>query len=197
MKVGDIEILPVIDGSARLQPTIAFTGTTDADWEPHRGLLDEDGMLELAMGGFLIRSADRVVIVDAGVGQSPLPLLSGGAFLESLATHGVTPDEVTDVVFTHLHFDHIGWASRDGIPVFRNATYRCDARDWEYFVDPPPELAAQPLDEDNPLAPLVAPGSGRPLLEPVADRLDAWDADGSLLPGSTCAWPPATRRAAA
>jgi glyoxylase-like metal-dependent hydrolase (beta-lactamase superfamily II) len=183
MKVGDIEILPVIDGSARLQPTMAFTGTTEADWAPHRGLLDEDGMLELAMGGFLIRSADRVAIVDAGVGQSPLPQLSGGAFLDSLASHDVTPDEVTDVIFTHLHFDHIGWASRDGFPVFPNATYRCDARDWEYFVDPPAELASQPLDEDNPLAPLVAPGSGRPLLEPVAHRLDAWDADGSLLPG--------------
>jgi glyoxylase-like metal-dependent hydrolase (beta-lactamase superfamily II) len=183
MKVGEIDIMPVIDGSALLEPTMAFTGTTDEDWAPHRGLLDADGKLELAMGGFLIRSADRVAIVDAGVGQSPVPILTGGAFLESLAALGVTPDEVTDVIFTHLHFDHIGWASRDGVPVFPNATYRCDSRDWEYFVDPPPELESQPIDEDNPLAPLVAPGSGRPLLEPVAHRLDTWDADASLLPG--------------
>jgi glyoxylase-like metal-dependent hydrolase (beta-lactamase superfamily II) len=95
----------------------------------------------------------------------------------------VQPEEVTDVIFTHLHFDHIGWASRDGVPVFPNATYRCDSRDWEYFVDPPAELAAQPLDEDNPMAPLVAPGSGRALLEPVESRLDAWDGDSALLPG--------------
>jgi glyoxylase-like metal-dependent hydrolase (beta-lactamase superfamily II) len=183
MQVGEIEILPVIDGSARVEPTMAFAGTTDADWVPHRGLLDDNGMLELAMGGFLIRSGDRVAIVDAGVGQSPVPLISGGAFLDSLASHGVQPDQVTDVIFTHLHFDHIGWASREGAPVFPNATYRCDARDWEYFVDPPAELASQPIDEDNPLAPLVAPGSGRALLEPVAHRLDAWDADRSLLPG--------------
>jgi len=183
MKIGDIDILPVIDGGARVEPTMAFTGTTEADWTPHRGLLDAEGKLELAMGGFLIRTADRVAIVDAGVGQSPVPLLTGGAFLDSLAAHGVTPDEVTDVIFTHLHFDHIGWASRDGVPVFSNATYRCDARGWEYFVDPPAELAAQPIDENNPLAPLVAPGSGRRMLEPVADRLETWDADSSLLPG--------------
>jgi glyoxylase-like metal-dependent hydrolase (beta-lactamase superfamily II) len=183
MMVGEIEILPVHDGSARLRPTMAFTGTTEADWAPHRGLLDEDGMLELALGGFLVRSGERVAIVDAGVGESPVPLLSGGAFLESLAGHGVRPDEVTDVIFTHLHFDHIGWASRDGVPVFPNATYRCDGRDWEYFVDPPAELAAQPLDEDNPMAPLVAPGSGRALLEPVEPRLEAWDGDSALLPG--------------
>ena len=184
MKVGEIEILPVIDGSARIEPTEAFTGTTDEDWAPHRGLLDENGMLELALGGFLIRSGDRVAILDVGVGQhSPLPLLSGGEFLQSLASHGVAPEEVTDVIFSHLHFDHIGWASLDGVPVFPNATHRCDVRDWEYFVDPPAELAAQPLDETNPLAPLVAPGSGRPLLEPVAQRLDMWDADCTLLPG--------------
>jgi len=184
MKIGEIEILPVIDGSAKLQPTMAFTGTTEADWAPHRGLLDENGMLELAMGGFLIRGGDRVAIVDAGVGaQSPLPLLSGGAFLESLSSHGVKADEVTDVIFTHLHFDHIGWASLDGLPVFPNATYRCDSRDWEYFVSPPPALASQPIDHENPLAALVAPGSGRALLDPVKHRLEAWDSDCSLLPG--------------
>ena len=112
-----------------------------------------------------------------------MPIITGGAFLESLASHGVKPDAVTDVIFSHLHFDHIGWASRNGKPVFANATYRCDARDWEYFVDPPPELANQPLDPDNPMAPLVAPGSGKAVLEPVESRLVTWDADGSLLPG--------------
>jgi glyoxylase-like metal-dependent hydrolase (beta-lactamase superfamily II) len=184
MRIGEIEILPVIDGTARVEPTEAFTGTNDDDWTPHRGLLDENGLLELALGGFLIRSGDRVALLDVGVGaNSPLPLLPGGAFLDSLAGHGVAPGEVTDVVVSNLHFDHIGWASINGAPVFPNATYRCDGRDWEYFVDPPPELAAQPLDEANPLAPLVAPGSGKALLEPVADRLDMWDGDTSLLPG--------------
>ena len=41
---------------------------------------------------------------------------------------------MTDVLFTHLHFDHIGWASVDGVPTFPNATYRCDRRDWDHFV---------------------------------------------------------------
>src|SRR5688500_19604703 len=114
MKVGDIEVLPVIDGGARVPPTMAFTGTTDDDWAPSRGLLGAHRLLEFAMGGFLIRSGDRVALVDLGVGESPIPGFTGGGFLDSLAGHGVTPDDVTDVVFTHLHFDHIGWASRDG-----------------------------------------------------------------------------------
>ena len=184
MKIGDIEILSVLDGSARLVPTEAFAGTDEDDWSPHQDLLDPDGLLELALGGFLVRTGDRVAIIDAGVGgQSALPILTGGAFLDSLAAYGVRPPDVTDVIFTHLHFDHIGWASLDGRPVFPNATYRCDGRDWEYFVDPPAALTAQPLDPDNPLAPLVAPGSGREVLEPVAGQLETWTEDVTLLPG--------------
>jgi len=59
----------------------------------------------------------------------------GGAMLNNLAALGVQPEQVTDVIFTHLHFDHVGWASADGVRVFPNAVYRCDARDWEHFRD--------------------------------------------------------------
>src|SRR5262249_41874068 len=41
MKIGEIEILPVIDGTAHAKPTLAFAGTSDDDWAPHRSLLDE------------------------------------------------------------------------------------------------------------------------------------------------------------
>ena len=164
---------------------------------PHLALLDENGMLELAIGGFLIRSAERVAIVDAGVGQSPLPLLICGAFLESLASHGVTPDEVTDVIFTHLHFDHIGWASRDGVPVFPNATYRCDARDWEYFVDPPAELSAQPVDEDNPLAHWLHPEAAGRSSNPWPTVSTPGTRTARCCPDSTCAWRRGTPRGAA
>jgi glyoxylase-like metal-dependent hydrolase (beta-lactamase superfamily II) len=183
MKVGDIEILPVMDGSAHVPPTLAFVGTTDDDWAPHRGLLGEDGLLEMALGGFLVRSGDRVAIIDAGIGpDSPVPFMTGGKFLESLGGHGVKAADVTDVIFTHLHFDHIGWASKDGTPVFPNATYRCDVRDWEYFVEPPADLAA-PHDDDNPMAALVAPGSGAPLLSAVASRVEPWKESSTLAPG--------------
>jgi glyoxylase-like metal-dependent hydrolase (beta-lactamase superfamily II) len=88
---------------------------------------------------------------------------AGGAFLQSLAAHGVTPSEVTDVVFTHLHFDHVGWATRKGEVVFPNATYRCDRRDWTHFVGPDPGATRK--------------------LSPVESRLETWDASGPLLPG--------------
>src|SRR5437764_1464257 len=140
-------------------PTLAYGGTSEEDWAPHQGLLDGDGRVEMALGGFVLRHRDRVAVIDAGIGpDSPMPFMQGGRFLDSLATHGVGPGDVTDMIFTHLHFDHIGWASRDGKAVFPNATYRCDLRDWDYFV------TAEPSGDTGPAAAL-GPGSGRPLLE--------------------------------
>jgi glyoxylase-like metal-dependent hydrolase (beta-lactamase superfamily II) len=183
MQIGDIEILPVIDGSARVPATAAYTGTTEEDWAPHRGLLDADGRVEMAFGGFLVRAGDRVGLIDAGLGpESPTEFMSGGQLLDSLAGYRVSPDEITDMIFTHLHFDHIGWASRAGAAVFPNATYRCDERDWEYFVEPPPGLS-QSVEEDNPLAALVGPGSGKTVLQPIADRLEPWKESTTLMPG--------------
>jgi glyoxylase-like metal-dependent hydrolase (beta-lactamase superfamily II) len=161
--IGAISVEPVTDGVARFRATDAYANT-EADWEPHRAFLTDDGMLEFAVGGFLVRSGDRVVLVDVGVGSRPIAGFDGGRFLESLAALGTDPGDVTDVVFTHLHFDHVGWATQQGEVVFPNATYRCDQRDWDHFVDGPDGGAARKLN-------------------PVADRLETWSTSGPLLAG--------------
>ena len=172
MRVGEMTIEPVVDGVARSKPAEAFRwgaapnagrGQEEADWEPHRDLLDADGMLEMALGGFLVRTDSRLALVDVGIGVFDRGVFKGGAMLDNLRALGVSPDDITDVVFTHLHFDHTGWASVDGAPVFRNATYRCDALDWAHFV-PGDERATRKLS-------------------PVEGQLATWDADGPLLPG--------------
>jgi glyoxylase-like metal-dependent hydrolase (beta-lactamase superfamily II) len=165
MNIGDIEILPVMDGTARIKATEAFSGTSADDWAPHRRFLDADGNLEMALGGFLVRgAADRLVLVDAGVGTIDDGTFRGGHLVESLAAYGVTPADVTDVVFTHLHFDHVGWATQKGKVIFENATYRCDERDWEHFVVGPDGGAARKLT-------------------PVEDRLETWSESGPIAPG--------------
>jgi glyoxylase-like metal-dependent hydrolase (beta-lactamase superfamily II) len=162
IRVGAIEVAPVLDGLARIPPTAAYSGTSDADWAPHRDLLTEDGILELALGGFLVRTGDRIVLVDTGVGPIVVGPFSGGALMRSLAVLGVRPDDVTDVVFTHLHFDHVGWATQQGDITFANATYRCDVRDWEHFVVGPDGGAARKLG-------------------PVTQRLQPWDGSGGAI----------------
>jgi glyoxylase-like metal-dependent hydrolase (beta-lactamase superfamily II) len=163
MPVVTLTIHPVLDAGAVLPVREAFPTTAREDWEPHRAFLTDDGRLELALGGFLVRSGDRVVLVDCGVGRIDRPPFVGGRLLASLAGLGVAPEDVTDVVFTHLHFDHVGWATQQGSVVFPNATYRCDARDWAHFVGPDPGATRK--------------------LSPLEDRMAFFDRSGPLLPG--------------
>jgi len=162
MNVGALEVLPVLDGTTFLPISEPFVNMPPEAWQGHEQFLTADGQLELALGGFLVRGNDRVVLVDTGAGQNS-SVFSGGAFLTSLAAYGVTPEEVTDVVFTHLHFDHVGWATQKGRIVFENATYRCDGRDWAHFVGPDPGATRK--------------------LAPIADRVVLWDQSGPLVPG--------------
>src|SRR3954451_13043127 len=172
MRVGELEIVAVHDGVVRIEPSEAYRlgdvepngrGGTDSDWAPHRAFLAADGKLEMALGGFLVRTGDRVVLVDTGLGPGEWGPFIGGRFVDSLAALGVTPADVTDVVLTHLHFDHVGWTTQQGEVFFPNATYRCDTRDWDHFVGP---------DE----------GATRKL-SPLESRLSPWDGSGPLLPG--------------
>ncbi len=165
MQIGDIEVLPVLDGNARIPASATYLaaegrGADDADWALHRQFLDADGNLEIVLGGYLVLTAGRVILVDAGVGAGGVV---GGALLDSLRTLGVEPDEVTDLVFTHLHYDHIGWATTHGVVEFPQATYRCHRFDWEHFVG----------SEDAATAKLT----------PASDRFEVFDGDVTLAPG--------------
>lgn len=165
MRLGDLQVDAVLDGAGRFRPTRAFRGSTEEQLEQHRYLLDEDGLLGFAMGGFLVRSGDRTVLVDLGVGPRRLLGIEGGSFLRSLAGLGVSPSQVTDVVFTHLHLDHVGWASdSEGRPVFPGATYRAAGADWDHFV-------------------VEHPGAEADILRPAAGRFEMWDGGGPVLPG--------------
>jgi len=115
------------------------------------------------------------VLVDAGMGP-PAPSPEFGMMLHNLVAAGCTPADVTDVVFTHLHCDHVGWATEHGHAVFPNATYRCHTADWDFFFDPDlPEVQS-----GKRMGAVLSPAER---LEPVRDRFEMWDGDGTLLPG--------------
>lgn len=169
MRIGAVEILPVRDGTGRevASEVLSRPGVpADRAWSCHAEQLDADGGLHLPLGGFLVRTGDRTVLVDVGVGGIDNGKYSGGEYLDSLRGHGVAPEDVTDVVFTHLHFDHVGWATRQGEVVFPRATYRVHADDWAHFVDS--------ADAD--------PGAVRKLT-PLQSRLETFTDDVSLAPG--------------
>ena len=174
MQVGDVTITGVSDGCLQTPPTLLFN-KSDQDWRQHSQFLDEDGMLPIEMGGFLVRTGDRLALVDTGIGPTADPVRTG-RFMVSLAALGVRPDDVTDVVLTHLHFDHLGWATDGERRLFANATYRCHEADWAFFMGP------TPYDDSLAVSQMGGRGSAE-LLPPVAGRLETWSGDGTILPG--------------
>ncbi|MBO1420452.1 MBL fold metallo-hydrolase [Streptomyces sp. FH025] len=167
MKVGDVEVLAVADGVGVevAAEILSRPGVEDA-WACHGHHLEADGTLQLPLGGFLVRTAGRTVLVDAGVGPVDDGRYRGGGLLDSLAALGTAPEDVTDVVFTHLHFDHIGWASLDGAPVFERAVHRVHRADWEHFVTGPQRVQA-----------------AADTLAPIVGQIELFDGDFTVAPG--------------
>ncbi len=167
MRIGPLTVDPVYDGYGDqvARDILQVPGKPDA-WDKCGQYVDDAGNIRLICGGYLLRSGDRVVLIDAGLGEYEDEQWHGGQLLDSLRRLGVTPAEVTDVVFTHLHWDHVGWATRKGEIVFGNATYRVHRADWAHFVEAPD---ADPEDVQQ--------------LSPLTGQLETFDAEMALLPG--------------
>jgi glyoxylase-like metal-dependent hydrolase (beta-lactamase superfamily II) len=130
IQVGDLTVHPLFDGTAVLAPEM-WAGS---DWTEHRHLIDEAGKVVVPVGAFLVRVGEKLLLLDAGVGDEHDDMFDGGELLNSLAAVGVQPSDIDVIVISHLHSDHMGWLERDGAATFERATIRIGAADWEYFV---------------------------------------------------------------
>jgi glyoxylase-like metal-dependent hydrolase (beta-lactamase superfamily II) len=119
MRIGDIRIDPLIDGELVVPVETFYPLATAADVERFDFMLEPvfgEPMHLCTLGGYLIRHGSRTIVVDTGIGpQAKYPFVAGG-FRSALVATGVARAEVTDVIFSHLHFDHIGWAASTAVP---------------------------------------------------------------------------------
>lgn len=120
---------------------------------------DENNLCKLAMRSLLIEDGKKLILVDTGIGrkQSEKFLsyyhLHGDESIEtSLAKHGFAKEDITDVILTHLHLDHVGGAvERHGerlIPTFKNATYWSNEQHWSWATHPNEREKASFLTEN-------------------------------------------------
>lgn len=172
--IGDISVTPVIDSVVLMDPSKAYGEASAVDWSRHGALLDDEGLLHLTLGGYVVRSGERVILVDAGVGpddrQGKAATMPGGRMLDNLRASGTTPEEITDVVFTHLHVDHVGWGAVGDQIMFPHATYRCHQADWDYFTNGAPMTDPEKLAV---MAPVMTCWGNSTTLAPGFDVVDA------------------------
>lgn len=122
---------------------------------------DENNLCNWAMRCLLIEDGNRLILVDNGLGNKQDAkffshyFLNGNDTLEkSLKTAGFSPDDITDMFLTHLHFDHCGGSiqynkDKTGFETaFKNATYWSNAEHWEWATKPNAREKASFLKEN-------------------------------------------------
>lgn len=130
---------------------------------------DEHNMCDLAMRLLLVREADRLILIDTGIGNkqdekffSRYYLHGPNSLDHSLKKQGYTRADITDVFLTHLHFDHVGGAvirekaTGKLIPAFPNAVYWSNELHWDWATHPNAREKASFLEEN--LLPLKKSG---------------------------------------
>lgn len=146
---------------------------------------DEANLCTWAMRCLLIEDAGRLILVDNGIGTKQEAKFFGHYHLHgndtldtSLAAHGFHRDDITDVILTHLHFDHCGGSVvREGdklLPAFRNATYWSNEEHWAWAVKPNDREKASFLKEN--ILPIRESGQLKFIETPNVD----WDASKPL-----------------
>lgn len=120
---------------------------------------DDNNMCSWAMRCLLIEDVNRLILIDNGLGNKQDAKFFSHYFLhgddtldKSLKQHGFSKDDITDVILTHLHFDHCGGSvDRAGdklIPAFKNATYWSNERHWQWATQPNDREKASFLKEN-------------------------------------------------
>jgi glyoxylase-like metal-dependent hydrolase (beta-lactamase superfamily II) len=120
---------------------------------------DENNLCSWALRCLLIEDGDRLILVDNGIGNKQDPKFFSHYYLHgddtldtSLTRHGFSKNDITDVILTHLHFDHCGGSIvREGdklLPNFKNATYWSNERHWKWATNPNDREKASFLKEN-------------------------------------------------
>ncbi|MCF6241481.1 MAG: MBL fold metallo-hydrolase [Bacteroidales bacterium] len=111
-----MEIYSIETGNLKLDGGAMFGVVPKVMWQKLYPA-DENNLCNWAMRCMLIVDDERKILIDTGIGTKQDEkflkhyYLNGEDTLEkSLQKHGYTTDDITDVLLTHLHFDHVGGA---------------------------------------------------------------------------------------
>jgi glyoxylase-like metal-dependent hydrolase (beta-lactamase superfamily II) len=146
-RVGDVEIARIVEVNAwedditMLLPDATPAFVQQHDWlRPH--FATEDGRMILSFQAFVLRSRGRSFMIDTCIGndrQREFDVFTHmqTSFLQDLRDAGFPPEEVSGVLCTHLHFDHVGWNTMKvgdrWVPTFPNARYYFGRREWDHW----------------------------------------------------------------
>ena len=151
-KVGDIEVFILKDGETEFGVE-TFSGTNQSEISE---LLKVNNRktIETNFNAFLIKSGGKNILIDAGAGTLFGPV--AGNLSKALAEIGVINDDISNIIATHLHPDHIGgMISETGEQVFKNAALTLTQDEYSFW-NKEENFKSNPEDQNLPLSVLAA-----------------------------------------
>lgn len=174
--LGNMTLTTLSDGNLVLPVDFTFGGVSEADRAPiFKEFGFGDGNLEPECNVTLLQDGERTILFDAGSGPGFMP--SVGMLPDALEAMGVSVDDVTHIVFTHAHPDHL-WGILDDFddPLFPEATYMMGRKEWEYWWNP---MTVDTIEESRAT---MAVGAKR-RMEIIEDNITLFDDGAEILPG--------------
>jgi glyoxylase-like metal-dependent hydrolase (beta-lactamase superfamily II) len=146
MEIGKYRVDIIRDNVLLLDGGVVFSGLEKEEWSPLVAPV-QDNKIYVGINFLLVRGRDANLIIDTGIGAKlgpgrakALGLKPAVAMDEHLAPFGLKTEDITHVIFSHLHFDHCGGATQmEGdavVPVFKNALHIVQKEEWAAAVAP-------------------------------------------------------------
>ncbi|OON64068.1 hypothetical protein B0920_12270 [Massilia sp. KIM] len=132
--LGKFEVTALSDGTVAIPLSELLTGVRprELDTQLRRAGIDPR-QAETSINAFLIHTGGRLVLVDTG-GGALFP--NSGRLVASLAAAGYRPEQVTDILISHLHPDHSAGLTIDGKAVFAKALVHVHQQDTRFWLEP-------------------------------------------------------------
>lgn len=153
-----MRVLPIHTGNFKLDGGAMFGVVPKVIWNKLVPA-NENNLCNWSMRCLLVEIKDRKILIDTGIGNKQSEKFYGhydlngeDSLMGSLASNGISADQITDVLLTHLHFDHCGGAiiKRDDalLPQFPNAIYHLTESHWNHANNPNDRERASFLPEN-------------------------------------------------
>ncbi len=159
MQIGAYKLTSLVTSRFALDGGAMFGVVPKTLWS-QKVAVDDLNRIDMVTRTLLLESRDRKILIDTGNGDKWQPKhreiykIESDTFIlpQSLAALGVGVDEITDVICTHLHFDHVGGNTRvengEVVPVFPNAKYWIQQDNWKLANAPSEKDRASYLSEN-------------------------------------------------
>ncbi|BCQ52704.1 MBL fold metallo-hydrolase [Burkholderia gladioli] len=139
VRVGELDVVLISDGVLPLPTSTMSTNVGEAErnaWFDSRFL--QRDMFDWALNIALVRSGDRLILIDSGVGDGFEYFTRAGRAVMRLESAGIDLAAITDIVITHMHMDHVGGLNVAGVKARLRPDVRIhvSAREVAFWQDP-------------------------------------------------------------